>query len=64
MAGQPPKLQHVDDADTELQTQKTKAWQYPPEFWDRLSETSLTRLALKTSVTSVFSSILLYFRLC
>ncbi|EPE09490.1 hypothetical protein F503_07266 [Ophiostoma piceae UAMH 11346] len=47
MAGQTPNRQHVDHSDTEPPTNKTKAWQYPPEFWDRLSKISLTHLAIK-----------------
>ena len=61
MARQPPKRQHADDrsrSDTESPTKKTKtrseteleawaSWQYPPEFWDRLSKITLTRKAVE-----------------
>ncbi|KAI0425023.1 hypothetical protein F5Y09DRAFT_322757 [Xylaria sp. FL1042] len=61
MARQPRKRQHVDDrsrSETEPPAKKTKtrggtelkacaSWTYPPEFWDRLSEISLTHRAVE-----------------
>ncbi|OAA63261.1 hypothetical protein SPI_03424 [Niveomyces insectorum RCEF 264] len=61
MARSPLKRQHVDErsrSDAEPPVKKTKtrseteleawaSWKYPPEFWDRLSEISLTRKALE-----------------